>query len=170
MVVAIIGILLGGAVPSFRDLLSAHRVATVTNDFVQAMTLARAEALKRGRRVYVAPVGGIWHDGWSVFVDRNDDRLFDPAIDELIARHDALPGSIAITGPSSPTREPFTDVGSPRRTYVMFDGSGYPRQRNGGLGIGSLTVTDRSGGVTTVRTVCLAAYGRVRVAVDRSGC
>ena len=170
IVLSVIGILVGSAIPTFVHVLSMHRAATVTNDLVQAMMTTRSEALKRGRRVYLAPPTGRWQDGWVVFVDRNDDRTFDAAVDEVVTRHDALPGSIAVTGPSSPAREPFTDVGSPRRAYVMFDGSGYPRQRNGGLGIGSFTVTDRSGGAATVRTICLAAYGRVRVVQDHAAC
>lgn len=170
IVLAIVGILLGGAVPTFRHMLSVNRAATVTNDLVHALTLTRAEALKRGHRVYLAPLTGVWHDGWAVFVDRDDDRVFDPSVDELIFRHDALPASVTITGTSSPARQPFTDVGSPRRTYAMFDGAGYPRQRNGGLGIGSFIVTDRTGGLVTVRTICVAAYGRIRIVANQAGC
>ncbi len=174
MVVGIVAVLLVGAVPGFARLLSSHRASAAVNDLVHGIALARGEALKRNRRVYLAPVGAHWRDGWAVFVDRNDNRLFDapagPAGDELITRHDALPGSITIANPSSPTREPFTDVGAPPRTYLMFDGSGYPRQRNGALHFGSLVVTDRTGGAVTVKTLCLASYGRVRVVADRASC
>jgi type IV fimbrial biogenesis protein FimT len=174
IVIAMLGILLASAVPSFARLLSAHRASTTTNDLVHAIALARSEAMKRGHRVYLAPTSGRWRDGWAVFIDRNDNRLFDPSSsatpDELIAQHDALPASIAITNPTSPSREPFTDVGSPQRTYVMFDGTGYARQRNGGLLLGSLTVTDTSGSIVTLRTICLASYGRVRIVVDRATC
>lgn len=169
VVVAILGILLAGAAPSVARLISSHRAAAATGDFVHAVSLARGEAMKRGRRVYLAPLGASWRDGWAVFVDRDDNRLFDPSIDEVILRHEALPATITISNPSNPARQPFTDVGSPQRTYVMFDGSGYPRQRNGGFNIGSLVVRDVTGPVTTVRTVCLAAYGRVRI-VDRASC
>ena len=174
IVIAVVAILVAGSVPGFGRILSNHRASSAVNDFVHAIALARGEAIKRGRRVYLAPVGAHWRDGWAVFVDRNDDRVFDPPIgttgDELIARHDALPVSITISNPANPAREPFTDVGAPQRSYIAFDGHGYPRQRNGGFNIGSLVVTDRSGGATTVRTVCLAAYGRVRVVVDRATC
>ena len=170
VVLAILGILLAGVAPNIARLISSHRAAAATNDFVRAISLARSEAMKRGRRVYLAPVGAAWRDGWVVFVDRNDDRLFDPSIDEAILRHASLPASITIVNPSNPARQPFTDVGSPQRTYVMFDGSGYPRQRNGGFNIGSLVVRDETGSVTTLRTVCLAAYGRVRVVADRASC
>ena len=170
VVIAVLGILLAGAVPSAARLVSTHRAVAATDDFVHALSLARGEAMKRGRRVYLAPTGATWHDGWAVFVDRNDNRLFDATVDEVIVRHAALPASITIANPSNPARQPFTDVGSPQRTYVLFDGAGYPRQRNGGLNVGSLVVRDQTGSATTVRTVCLAAYGRVRVVADRAGC
>jgi type IV fimbrial biogenesis protein FimT len=174
VVVAIMGILLASAGPSFTRMLSNHRASTAVNDLIHAMALARSEAMKRNHRVYLAPIGDHWRDGWAVFIDRNDNRAFDAApgatADELIMRHGAMPTSITISNPSSPSREPFTDVGSPQRTYVMFDGSGYPRQRNGALSIGSLVVTDRTGGATTLRTICLASYGRVRVVIDKGTC
>ena len=170
VVIVILGILLATAAPSAERLISSHRTVAATNDFVHGLSVARGEAMKRGRRVYLAPVGVAWRDGWAVFVDRNDNRVFDASSDEVILRHGALPASITITNPSSPARQPFTDVGSPQRTYVMFDGSGYPRQRNGAFNIGSLVVSDRTGSATTLRTICLAAYGRVRVVADRSSC
>lgn len=169
IVVAILGILLATAVPRFGRLLSAHRASTAINDLMQGFALARSEALHRGRRVYIAPLGGHWHDGWAVFVDRNDDRAFD-AGDEVITVHAALPASITITATSGSAREPFTDVGRPQRPYVMFDGSGYPRQRNGAFNAGGIAVTDRTGDATTVRSICLASYGRARIVEDRSSC
>lgn len=174
VVVAIIGILLASAVPSFVRFASNHRASSAVNDLLHGIALARAEALKRGHRVYVAPIGGRWRNGWEVFVDRNDNRAYDPLVagsgDELIARHDALPASIVITNSSGSAREPFTDSGSPPRPYVMFDGHGYPRRRNGALGIGGVVVTDVTAGGSTIRTLCLASSGRARIVADRARC
>ncbi len=171
IVLVIATVLLAGAAPAFGRLLANHRASSATNDLLHGIAMARGEALKRGRRVYLAPSIASWRDGWVVFVDRNDDRRFDAATgDELIARHDALPATTAVTNPSSATREPFTDAGSPQRAYLMFDGAGYLRQRSGALHPGSFVVTDRTGGAVAVRTICVAAYGRVRVVVDRTGC
>ncbi len=167
VVLAIVALLVGLGAPGFVDLLSGHRAAVATNDLVHALALARGEALKRARRVYLAPTGARWRDGWIVFVDRNDNRAYDAAgPDEPIAQHEALPASTQVTNASGAIREPFTDTLPPPRTYVLFDGHGYPRHRNGALSPGSFLVTDRG----AVRTVCLAASGRVRVVVDRAGC
>ena len=174
IVVSIVAILAAGAVPGFGRAQSVHRASSAVADLQHAIALTRSEALKRGRRVYLAPLGLHWRDGWAVFVDRNDNRVYDPPSasggDEVIALHEALPASIVVGNPTSPTREPFTDVGSPQRTYLMFDGSGYPRQRSGALNIGSLVITDRSGGAVTLRTLCVSSYGRVRVVADRPSC
>ncbi len=174
VVIAILGVLLASAVPSFVKFASNHRASTAVNDLLHGIALARSEALKRSRRVYLAPIAGRWHNGWAVFVDRNDNRAFDAPMagsgDELIARHDALPASIVISNPSGSAREPFTDSGSPPRPYVMFDGHGFPRQRNGALNIGSIVVTDVTGSGSTIRTLCLASSGRARIVNDRAKC
>ena len=174
IVLAILALLLTSAVPSFVRLLSNHRGSTATNDLVHSIALARAEALKRSRRVYVAPLGAHWRDGWAVFVDRNDNRTYDPASgdagDELIALHDALPASIAITNSSGSRVEPFTDAGAPPRPYILFDGSGYPRKRNGALNPGGLVVTDFTASGSTIRTLCIASSGRARIVKDHAGC
>ena len=174
VVIAILGVLLASAVPSFVKFVSNHRASTAVNDLLHGIALARSEALKRTQRVYIAPIAGRWRNGWAVFVDRNDNRAFDaPAAgsgDELIARHDALPASIVISSGSGSVREPFTDSGSPARPYVMFDGHGFPRQRNGALNIGSIVVTDVTGSGSTIRTLCLASSGRTRIVNDRAKC
>ncbi len=170
----ILAILFATAAPDVAGMIASHRATSATNDLIHAFALARSEALRRGRRVYVAPTGARWRDGWVVFVDRNDNRQYDaPAAggtDELIARHAPLADSTRVTNSSGSAREPFTDSGTPARTYVLFDGHGYPRQRNGALNIGGLVVTDASGAATSVRTVCLASSGRLRVVVDRPAC
>lgn len=174
IVVAILGVLLAGAVPGVSRWMARHQASTAINDLSHAIALARSEALRRSHRVYVAPHNGRWRDGWAVFVDRNDNRVFDPVTggvgDDAIALHDPLARSITIGNTSGAAREPFTDVGQPQRPYVMFDGSGYPRQRNGGFGAGGIVVTARVGTATTTRTLCLASYGRLRVVENRATC
>jgi type IV fimbrial biogenesis protein FimT len=169
LVVAVIGILLTTAVPSFANIIANNRATTCANDLLHAFQLTRSEAIRRGHRVYLAPIDGHWRNGWTMFVDRNDNRLFDPATDELILRHDAVPATTSIVNPANPSREPFTDVGVPQRTYLMFDGTGYPRQRNGGFSVGSVQVMDQTGSAVAVRTICVASYGRVRV-VQATAC
>lgn len=76
-------ILLAAATPSLRDLIQNNRATASANELVLAMTIARAEALKRNRPVSVCaatppdPITGIptcateplWGQGWIVFED-----------------------------------------------------------------------------------------------------
>ncbi len=163
IVVALIAVLLSAAIPSFTRFIANHRATAAANDLLHAIAVTRNEAMRRGHRVYLAPLGTHWRDGWAVFVDRNDDRVFDPLLDEPILIHGALAATTKITNPANPNREPFTDVGKPERTYLMFDGVGYPRQRNGAFSVGSLAVADYADKTPVWRTLCLGSYGRVRV-------
>lgn len=173
IVLSIIAILVTINVPSFVRFASNHRAAVAANDLMQAIASARSEAITRNRRVYLAPRGERWRDGWALFIDRNGNRTYDgpssSAPDETIGVHDALPPTVDIVKPTG-SGEPFTDVGSPRRAYILFDGNGYPRQRSGALSFGSFLVVDRIGDQITTRTICIASYGRVRVVVDRATC
>lgn len=74
--IAIAGILLAVAAPSFRDLLLNNRIATQTNELISDLALARSEAAKRGVRVTVCTssdgatcTNTSWGDGRIVFVD-----------------------------------------------------------------------------------------------------
>lgn len=81
IVVAIAAILTAIAIPAFNVFIGNTRTSAITNEFVSALNLARSEAMKRGREVYVCrssdgencAVSGHWGQGWMVyFVDEND--------------------------------------------------------------------------------------------------
>ena len=78
---ALLAGVIGWGAPTFRDIsLNTARTREVTG-FVQAVYLARSEAIKRNGVVSLCPsrngetcgpAGTAWHEGWTVFV--NDDR------------------------------------------------------------------------------------------------
>jgi type IV fimbrial biogenesis protein FimT len=78
MTITVLGILLGLAVPTFREFTRNNNVTTAQNDLVTALNVARSEALRRNRPVSVcASVDGAtcgdatnWNDGWIAFTDR----------------------------------------------------------------------------------------------------
>lgn len=165
-VVAVIVVLLAIAVPSFTSFISNYRATSAVNDLLQGVTLTRGEALKRGRRVVMLPNDashnpsptGSWSNGWTVFVDLNSNQALDGG-DTLILKHGELPASITVTPPSASTT-PFGDA-----NYVSFDGTGYPRRVDGTQLVGGIVLTDRTGSTTSVRTLCLANFGRPRIVV-----
>src|SRR5262245_48500986 len=71
----VLAVLLGLAVPTFREYTRNNRVATAQNDLVTAFTYARSEALHLSTPVSVcasgdgATCGNDWAKGWMVFVD-----------------------------------------------------------------------------------------------------
>lgn len=89
--VSILAILSMVAVPSFRDMLRNGQLTAVTNEFVGALTYARSEAVKRGKRVTICksdapevanPVcatsnNPTWQKGWLIFVDSSTTGTFD---------------------------------------------------------------------------------------------
>jgi type IV fimbrial biogenesis protein FimT len=66
VVVAIMGVLLTIAAPSFVTFTSSQKVKTASFDLYAAMMFARSEAIKRKVNVTVAAAGGDWKNGWTV--------------------------------------------------------------------------------------------------------
>jgi type IV fimbrial biogenesis protein FimT len=71
----------GWGVPTFRDLARNAARTREVNEFVQAIYLARSEAMKRNGVVSLCPspdgtrcaASTAWHDGWIVFVNLDHD-------------------------------------------------------------------------------------------------
>jgi type IV fimbrial biogenesis protein FimT len=82
---AVLGILVGIAVPSFRFLTADARASAFTNDLVSALSLARSTALQRSSVVSVCASStqtsctgaGSWSSGWIAYEDLNANSLFD---------------------------------------------------------------------------------------------
>ncbi|MFU8838491.1 MAG: GspH/FimT family pseudopilin [Thiohalomonadaceae bacterium] len=68
IVLVLIGILAGIAVPNFTTMVASNRIITTTNNLVSALNLARSESIKRSASVEVAAIGTGWADGWRVQV------------------------------------------------------------------------------------------------------
>lgn len=68
VVVAVLGILLAIAAPSFTDLILGQRIRTTTSDLYAALVLGRSEAMKRNVTATVTATGGDWQNGWTVQV------------------------------------------------------------------------------------------------------
>ncbi len=69
--VTVAAVLLGLAIPSFRDLLINNKVTEATNQLVGDLNLARSEAVRRGTLVAVISTSGSndWSTGWYVESD-----------------------------------------------------------------------------------------------------
>jgi type IV fimbrial biogenesis protein FimT len=118
--ILVLGILLGFAIPNFREMTRNNRVTATQNELLTALALARNEALHQGTTVSIcassdgstctssgtAPFD--WKPGWIVFRDGGTAGTVD-GTDAVLQQWGGLDGE---TMASSPT------------TFVTFSGTG----------------------------------------------
>jgi type IV fimbrial biogenesis protein FimT len=85
--VAILGVLLALAVPSFQGTIARNNVASAASMLSASLSLARSEAVKRGASVTVCKsanastcvTSGDWSQGWIMFVTAGTPlRVYEP--------------------------------------------------------------------------------------------
>ena len=102
---AIAGILLAIAVPSYRTIVLNNRMSAQSNELLSAFQLARNEAVKRNGTVTVCKSanaatcsgGGAWTQGWIVFTDVDGSGTINGA-DAPIQVREALTGGSSTSG------------------------------------------------------------------------
>ncbi|WP_271464068.1 GspH/FimT family pseudopilin [Acidovorax sp. NCPPB 4044] len=156
----IAAILLTLAAPNLSQFQRNSQLTSATNSLVGALNAARAEAMKRGKNTFVVPTGNgngnQWASGWVVFVDIDRSQTYGAGNDFTVLEQTALPGFITVAGTGTANESP---------AYVMFDSSGYPRQKDGSFS--NLTInlsrSDLSGAnqIAETRRIKIVATGRV---------
>lgn len=100
---ALLGVLMAVAVPSFRDAALGNRLSSVANGFVASVQLARGEAIKRNLSVKMCrssdgvncAASGGWEVGWITFIDADNDNILDTA-ETLIHKQAAVPSDMLV--------------------------------------------------------------------------
>jgi type IV fimbrial biogenesis protein FimT len=116
MTLGIVSLLVAIAVPGFGAMLDRLRVTTAAAQFQEAISLARAEALRRHTRVDLIPLrDASWASGWQVLIDADNDHQADAA-EIVLHRGPTLPPGLRI---EARLRDP--------KAYLAFDVSGRPR-------------------------------------------
>ncbi|MEI8572788.1 prepilin-type N-terminal cleavage/methylation domain-containing protein [Methylomonas sp. LW13] len=164
--IAIAGVLVGIAIPSFTSIISNNRLTTSANELVTALNLARSEAVKRGVSVTVRKIddksstnknktawaSANWEQGWDVFTDANDNGEFDTGDDVLLKTYAALSAS-------------YTLRGNNFANFIRFTSSGQSNTN------GSFVICNNSDGnntpeANTSRLIIVNSIGRVRMGLD----
>lgn len=165
----LLSVMLTLAAPSFLTFQRNAELTSSANSFMASLAAARAEAMKRQLRTFVVPAdGSSWQSGWIVFVDVNSNvtsgaMTMEAGTDIEIARHDALPSTLAIVTPSGSTG--FVDSGV---KYAMFNGSG-AMALVGAAGFANHALDISNG--TDSRRIIANATGRMRVCKpEETGC
>ena len=135
VVLALLAVLLGLAVPGMGDLRARHQLQAVAEDLWNSLMLARSQALVQQARVVVCPVAsaqtcdaqGQWGKGWLVFVDSNRNGLRD-AEEAVLQSRAALPQGVLLQGNSTV------------RQGMGYGGDGRSEGRSGGFQSGTYTV------------------------------
>lgn len=93
VVVTIVAILAGIALPSFQALVHNQRVKNASFELFSSLMVARSEAIKRNGDVTITPVTGSWQAGWQI--TRADGTV--------LKNHDALTNLVISGAPSTLT-------------------------------------------------------------------
>ena len=150
--IAIAGILLGVAIPSFTFTIASNRLTTNANELVTALNLARSEAIKRGQQVVVRKTGTDWENGWQVFVDIDrsttaKENVLDADMDIELRVYPALRGAATLRGNNN-----FTN-------FIRYTPMGVSSN------FGSF-VNCNGGSVTGAKLIIVNRMGRVRIGSD----
>lgn len=165
VVIAIVGILVGLAAPSFKSMIQSSTMTSTVNTFLADMRYARSEAIRRGGRVVMCrsnlpettqacngTTGATngWQSGWIIFHDLNGNGAKDAG--EPVLRVQA----------------PFAAMDSMVETNASPSYS-FGFNPTGRLPLSSATTIQFGGGNfanTVQRTVCVNVGGRARISGD----
>ncbi len=156
--IAVAAVLMAWAAPNFVEFRRNSALTSTTNTLTAALNSARSEAMKHSAFAMVVPQDNAnWATGWRVFVDKNLNQTFDAGTDQLVLEQMALPDFLLISGNGTAAG------GSP---YVLYNGSGYSRTKNGAFGALTFTIerNDVTGDRRTQQTrrLIVSRTGRVR--------
>jgi type IV fimbrial biogenesis protein FimT len=74
---AVLGIVMTLAAPSFVDFVRSNRLKSAAFDLVVSLNYARSEAIKRNTDATLTPAGGGWSGGWSVQAGGQTSKVFE---------------------------------------------------------------------------------------------
>jgi type IV fimbrial biogenesis protein FimT len=125
--------LLGWGVPTFRDVQRDAARTREVNQFIQAVYLARSEAIKRNGVVSLcpsldgdrcAPTGTPWQAGWIVFVNGDHDSPADrDTAEQLLQVYAPWPGGALNANRTTLSFRPFGQMGV-TATFTFCDDRG----------------------------------------------
>lgn len=154
---AVFGILIAIAAPSFTAYTDSSRRVSYINNISGTLSFARSEAIKRGSSISVCARtagaetcsgGNDWKNGWLIFTDTNANGVLDVG-DSLLRLFDPLHASSVITettgqATAAITFRPSGFISASKATYKYCGNSGTPN----------------------VRAVIVSKTGRARISFD----
>ena len=154
---AVAGILLALAIPSFNETIRNNRLAAAVNNLSSAIHLARMEAIRRNQRVTLCKSNTAsscansngWEQGWIVFVDTGNYGTRE-AGEEILRSQGTPHNTLTISGNNNVA------------DYISFVPSGQAKMASGAFQSGTLKICDdRTGNIG--RELVLIGSGRLRL-------
>lgn len=146
----IISLILTIALPGFSHQIQSNHTRSATLDLLESINHARTLAISHGQRATIRNRGG-WEQGWQVFIDKNNNGLFDE--DDVLLQERQASDRIKISG-----NRWVAD-------YMSFIPSGESRlvgrNNGGGFQAGTLTLCPAAPGAGY--KLVLARSGRLRM-------
>ena len=152
MTLAVAGILMSIAIPSYRTFILNSRISAQANDFMAAIGMARSEAIKRATRVSICKsanntsctTSGNWVQGWIIFTDGS-----------TVGTKDGTDVIIQVRGPLAGTN---TFIGNLNVVnYIAYGASGF------GTLPGTVSLCPPSPAAVVGRDIVISNTGRARV-------
>ena len=173
LVITVIGVMLGLAVPNVREFIRNARLTSSANDLLADLHVARTESIKRREPVVLCSSANAnatdvddlecraedatEFDGWFAYVDLDADDVYDGGTDIVLLQR----------GPVDDTVTAKSDAGA-----VSYASSGFMRQVAGSASATSIAFCDVRGNEqiledqSTVRVVSMLPTGRAGITRD----
>lgn len=94
---AIVVVLLGVGVPSFRTFVATQRVKSAASEISSVLIQTRSEAIKRNRNVNITQATGGWQNGWTVSTTSPNGTAV------TLNQHEAFPSTLTVAEGSAAT-------------------------------------------------------------------
>ena len=154
VVMAIVAILLGIGLPSYRYITNSYRMSAEVNGLLGDLQYARAEAIRQGQTVTAcvsnngtACTSGVnWANGWIVFSDPNNNQTVD--LGETVLRVQA-----AFTGTTPDTFNADNNV-----TAITYNREGFATTAAGFAG-STITLHEQTSNAAYTRCLWVTAVG-----------
>lgn len=171
--IALIGVFVTVAVPSYHKMLEDNRIVAGLNAFAGTLAESRSEAVTRGANVVVCPSanattttptcatsGTNWAQGWISFVDANNDPTTYSSGDTLLRQHGPLDSSLVMGNLG----------GSTNGHYIEFDRMGFAQPTFAPPASSvAIVACPASGNLRQARAIVLDLSGSVHTATDTTG-
>lgn len=155
VVIAVLAILLGIAVPSLKRFIQEQQLLSALRELRASLMIARSESIKRQLPVLADNQDGNWATGWMIYADNNGNGAWDHG-EAVVWQRGAMAAELAISG------------NTPVRRYVRYVPNGQTQLLGGAFQAGTIRLCQRNSNLST-RLLVISATGRARLMRDENG-